>query len=1046
MKKFEIWKIVFVILFSTVFLTETETVSAKGLLAKKKRDAAAVQENAPAAAADESAIAANSQLRNEISKQETEKKETASPENSTKKKNPFTTFFDNLAKSRKRNAESSVELPSEQAVPSADLRSTGRAGSKGSEQLTFSGEDPKDEKPPFEPSYGVDRSEKQPHTEEIPEQIVLEGTAPSIPQAGAVAEDTGTAAKAPEMVSENIPQTAPLKSGLTDQNVSAHDDEQDLSEIPDSIRLENHQNGAIAGSQKSAETSDLENSKTPHTGSASSPDENPNSWILESAANPQADTQTDTHQTSAETPSDASQKEETVRNISEMDSHSEFPHSEFDEEREDLEAMPPVPTKRALKGMDPEESLDPAYARSGNSVKRESGWNQEIPELEFMEQNDTKPLLNISPQRLVSPLERRNAISSDQDPSQSDVNSDPVSAGFQNAGPLAGSAIGNSEHAENAGGLGTPTSAEISDFSLPTELPAELPAKLSDRREPMGSSSTAASVKTAASAQKDQNEDSFTMLPPPLETSVGIEPSVGSAVQITDSPASGSSNSVSRSSGTAGASEAGMKSETEWDDENFGLLPSPLEEREAGDTPTKISGKERAELKVFTQAPQNVLVGVETQFQIQIRNVSPLASNGTSVEIAIPASFTVKKALTSRGATVILRAPEENSQRCVWNLETLPASAQETLILKVVPTETVSADLRVSWSNRHAEDRKVMVAELPKLQMELIPDTLIREGEENRVKIRVANAGNCIARNIVLKMETEGCTEQTCSLQGIPALLPGNAQIVEAVITPTSREKVKLCVCAQIQNQTYALAEHFFDVQFIDMNVQIGEPESPFAGVQTKFPVEIRNLGNTQAQNLQMCLQLPENAHFAGTEPKLPYMEAGTQQIILDLADTPEGHTQYFRVLVEFDEACTTQLPFTLQTDTRILSENHVPLQIEGITNVEMKLNFPERILSTSENGIYEVQLTNTGSNTIKNGQLFAYFSDGIEPNEVKQTANVMNEGIVSFSVQSLKPGESQTFQIHANAQIGGNYTIRCQFLCEEAGLDLIQQEVSIYR
>lgn len=1013
MKKFEIWKIAFVILFSTVLLSGTETVSAKGLLAKKKREAAAVQENAPAAAPDASAIAANSQIRSEISKQEAEKKGTAGKEtvsggNTVKKKNPFTEFFDNLMNSRKTKAENRVELPSEHADPSSAVQTTGRSESRSTAQLAFSDEAPKDEKPPFEPAYGVDKSEKHANSENIPDQIVLEGTSSNAHETARASKDSGSAASA-DPHSKDIPQNAPLKPGIARSNTQAQENDSELSEIPDSIRLENHQNETLAAAKMSQDAGDSKNDRDPYTAVPDTQDENPNSWILESASElPEqtADQAKTAEQAGAADPSD--QKQDLQRKEAGDLNQPAISRPELAEERDDLEKMPPIPTKRALKGMDPDESLDSAYVRTANADQSGRVWNQEIPELEFMEQNDARPILNVSPQRLASPLDRRNATATELESQEADTEI-PL--------PLMAE-----DSAEGKNHTETHIEASaVSNSALPTELPSEMPG-------------------TGDLENGNQNEDSFSMLaPPPLETSTEIGTSVGSAVQISGESAPNFRDPLPQE--TADPSDL----ETEWN-ENFGLLPSPLEENDSEGTPAQNTAKERAELKVSTRAPKNVLVGVETQFQIQVRNVSPLVSNGTNVEIAIPKSFTVKKALTSRGAAVILRDPDANIQRCVWNLETLPASAQESLVLKVVPTETVSADLRVSWSNRHAEDRQIMVAELPKLQMELIPETMIREGEENRVKIRVANTGNCIARNIVLQMETEGCADLGYAIEGIPSLLPGSEEIVEAVFTPTTRGKVKLCVSAQIQNQTHAEVEKFFDVHFIDMNVQIEEPESSFAGMQSKIPVQIRNLGNTQATDLKMSVEIPENARFAGTEPKLPYVEAGQNLIVLDLPDTPEGHSQYFRLLMEFNEACSAQIPFTLQSDANILSETQIPIRIEGISNVEMKLNFPERVLSTSENGIYEIQLTNTGSKVIENGQLFAYFSDGIEPNSTNQSTNIMNGGIVSFDVPSLMPGETRTFQIHANARSRGDYAVRCQFQCEKAGLDLIQQEVSIYR
>ncbi len=781
----------------------------------------------------------------------------------TKKPNPVTEFFYNIGKKKKTNQE--VELPAEKASANSSLR-----GVENASRFQKYGE-PVNEKPPFAPSYGIDRTtETVSDDSAIPDSVILEDV-PSentqIVENSERAEDSVTTND--EMILEDVPATnsdSTISSGLTPPPIWG----EETAEVPPSSEPILASTDSAIGQQ------------VPYT---------QEEVILEDV--PQAEKR----------PTESTFITKEVEN----------------------ETLPPVPSKLTMSQMAPENA--PMSEPSSNPKRFQEpvyesdldSWNQEIPQLEFMEKKGTLPLLNVSPQRLASPV---------------GMAEEPV---YEN----------NANQAEFS-------SSRYTDFSEP--------------------------------------EVTFADVKPRYGTAVSLE----------------SSNTVRH-----------LK---------------------------KSTTSERAELKIKTLPPENLIVGAEATFTIEVRNETKTISEGSVIEIAIPDWFTVRNASVERGTTAVLPNSLADGQRCVWNLGVLLPNATETLNLTVIPQRSASADFRISWSNQKAETQAV-VAEAPKLEMQIDSMRSVEEGQPLPLNIRISNTGNCVARDIAVQLKTEGCVENNYIIPGIRRLLPGEEETVQVIVTPATRRTITCCAEALIQNQRFSRVENQIVVQYLDLNVEIPEIEKIFTGTDVSVPIKITNYGNAVAEKVQVFLELPSQVRVIRAEPDVMYHEPAPNQLILELNDIPSHQTEALKLQLRAEEEGSLNIPCTIQVNSRTLAKGNIPLHVEGIASMQMNLNFPTRVLSTTEFGTCEVTVKNNGTQTISDGKLQVFFSDGIEPVQTMAfSSEVLESGVISFDVAELKPGEEHTFQVQAQVREPGNYPIRCQLKSESAGLDLIQQETAIYR
>ncbi|MDO4424972.1 MAG: hypothetical protein Q4D17_04320 [Planctomycetia bacterium] len=1004
MKNFKILKFALISLFFGAGGFVAENVEAKGLFPPRTPKSTA-ETAAPAAAATEKqggvgekfwgkfqsgknrseSLGGNDGARNPVvsNGHPGTGSQTVVNESTAKKTNPIVKFFRDFGKENP-NSGSDPPLPSESAVPNANI--SGTSGTSVTQSRSWVGtNEPVNEKPPFEPSYGVVRSDSETVYSEgknavsdgisgIPDQVILEDdseTDLNLKVLEDVAEFDESSTK--EMnamveevaISDVMPVSEPIASGENSQNNS----------LPDTIVLENDAElDTFPINENESEVSEIVEAGEEISLNAASNEELEGDVLGDTElVSETAVMETDSFEEMKNDNKDSEKEilEEPEENISEEfvleapetgeieeEPVSEQPYVRKDssevkkelteEERAELgimenqEVMPPVPQNSSLEGMSPDEPLRSKTSLIFSSVdESETGtWNKAIPRLEFMEKGELTPVLNVSPQRLAQPLSKKKE---------------------------------------------TEESAVESLGALPQESSAE------------------------------------------------VLPRYGNGVSIGEHGDQGA------------AADKQSRSSISCPNGHFEERPddSGKEVMEQESVSARIP---RAELKIHTLMPGELLVGTEEQILFRVENLSDVPSEGSMIEIAIPSCFSVENTEVGRGSAAVLGSAASKNLRCVWNLGTLLGHEEETLLLKVIPTESASSDFQVSWSNQKLEKTGTVITELPNLEMQILAEKALHENVESPVRVLLKNTGNCLVKKILVKLQAEGCAKDIGFVQEVASLLPGEEQIFSASVCPTVRDQIRLNASAMIKNQVYAQTENVLKVNFMDLNLKVEEPSSVFVGMKTLLPIEITNLGNYAAKNMTFCVELPPNMAMESVSPEIKYEMNGSNQVLLHLEDISEAETT--RLVLELMPKSEGEIvmPVKFQIGAMPLAESEIRFQVSGIANVQMELEAPRRVLSVSENVFYEIRLQNTGNKKISDAKLFVFFADGIEPFSAEQTPDVMEKGIVCFAVPEFLPGTTQTFRVQAGVKGEGNYPIRCQLKSDECGLDLIQQDTAIYR
>lgn len=456
--------------------------------------------------------------------------------------------------------------------------------------------------------------------------------------------------------------------------------------------------------------------------------------------------------------------------------------------------------------------------------------------------------------------------------------------------------------------------------------------------------------------------------------------------------------------------------------------------------------EDQAELRIFTRIPENLLTGVKNQLEIEVENPSKATSEKSTVEVQIPIWMQVLKMESEKGIVKIVPGENSEDQRCTWFVGDLKPGAREKMVLQVVPQRKNAANIAVSWSNQQVSSNQTIVSEDPEIRMEILGPSSVLEGKETKVSIQVSNTGKCGVSDLNLVCSAEGCQSQKYFVPGIPYIGPGEKKVVDLSIKPASREKMKIHVDAMIQNQTFSQSNLEITVNYTDLQIRIQNPETCFVGINKKIPVEIYNSGNVPLEGCSLCVELPPQLEFAGESLGAFQQDSASGLMMMDMMPLPAGAAKTYTLDLKIKEEGNPEIPLGILANSRTIAQARIPLQIEGVANVQMELNVPSGALTALEPGTYEIRLVNTGTQKIDDGKLYVFFSEGFEPQATFNGGKILEGGIVMFDVMPLVPGESHTFQIQAQVNERGNYPIRCQLKSEKYHLDLLQQGTAIFR
>jgi hypothetical protein len=121
-----------------------------------------------------------------------------------------------------------------------------------------------------------------------------------------------------------------------------------------------------------------------------------------------------------------------------------------------------------------------------------------------------------------------------------------------------------------------------------------------------------------------------------------------------------------------------------------------------------------------------------------------------------------------------------------------------------------------------------------------------------------------------------------------------------------------------------------------------------------------------------------------------------------------------------------------------------ITTHVVALADLKLEVTDPKGPVAVGKEAVYEVRITNRGSNTAEQVNVVALFSEGIDPVGVEGGQHSIENGRVAFrTIESLPAGREIVFKIRASAKQPGTHVFRAEVLCRELETKLAAEETT---
>ncbi|MBI82426.1 MAG: hypothetical protein CMJ81_04450 [Planctomycetaceae bacterium] len=575
-----------------------------------------------------------------------------------------------------------------------------------------------------------------------------------------------------------------------------------------------------------------------------------------------------------------------------------------------------------------------------------------------------------------------------------------------------------------------------------------------DVRSPGGSTTTSPTASSGAETlsqkvsggsnrtESGRNEEARSFQARPLRrtktsraTAIDEVLKAGTDRKVAEEKPSGSSALTNSGDSSPGSERAGTRPGLS---EQLVTKLTGFEKREAVDALTTSQG---ATLRVTTTGPRTIVIGKSSPYVVKVENGNKTAAEGIVVEIMVPTKAEIVTSQVTSGRAR-LETDGEETRRVRWLIEHLEGNSEEQLDLKLIPRDSRPFDLEVNWSFEPQVSVAQIEVQEPKIEMLLTGPSDVLFGESKVYTITVRNPGTGEAENVVLNLLPIN-RQDTARVRKIGNLKAGQTERIDVELTAQSPGQILVRAQAFADGGLRAEVSEEIHVRRANLELALEAPEVKYAGTVAQYGLRVSNTGDAIAENVVATVMLPSGAELVNQKGEFEYDDS-KGRVSWPLGELRAGAERVLKLRCVLGTPGANRLEVVAEAADNLASFQSAVTVVEALADLKLMVDDPQGPIPVGEDAIYEIRLMNRGSKPAVAIQVYAFFSEGIEPVVVEGGEATFEPGQVVFEpITQIGAGEQLVFKIRARAQQSGNHIFRTEVTCEEPETDLAAQETT---
>ncbi|GHT13015.1 hypothetical protein FACS1894170_08510 [Planctomycetales bacterium] len=480
--------------------------------------------------------------------------------------------------------------------------------------------------------------------------------------------------------------------------------------------------------------------------------------------------------------------------------------------------------------------------------------------------------------------------------------------------------------------------------------------------------------------------------------------------------------------------------------ENDGSLKVSANNTIERDTSEAVSEKNLVvspRLELTTEGPPKTVVNQEAVYKIRITNNGNASADMVSLSAEIPNWIEIRSAESTSGkALTIPRDDNPQIADLTWKISRIEAGKSELLVLRLVPQQRKTVDLRIKYDfYRPTAVAKIDVEE-PILSLELQGPDEVLWGTAVLYTLLVRNTGNGSAEDVHLELLQTGSEMKECVL---PVLAAGEEQPIDIKVWTGKQEYIDINIQADGKYNLKANVSKRVSVRRPSIELHVETPSVQFLGNAAEFVVSVRNDGNAAAKDLEVKALIPLGTQFVSCDNGGAY-NSQKSEVLWKIPALAIGESYTAKVVCNAKTEGECKLSTVVSDQGGVLAEGSGSFAAEAVVKLKLNVESPSYPVEVGKDTFYTIHVKNEGTKLAENVAVMMVLDRGLEPVDVEGGDAEFFDGQVIFDKKtSLPAGQELTLKVKTKADIAENLRVRTEVICTTANVHLVDEHATYF-
>jgi uncharacterized repeat protein (TIGR01451 family) len=416
-----------------------------------------------------------------------------------------------------------------------------------------------------------------------------------------------------------------------------------------------------------------------------------------------------------------------------------------------------------------------------------------------------------------------------------------------------------------------------------------------------------------------------------------------------------------------------------------------------------------------------VNVGQESDCDLLVKNTGIIAAR----EIEVSAHFPTNVRIIS-----VEPQPKDASTHLSWSFAELQPGQEQTIKIKLVPTERGSIDTRADVRFSGTAATTLTVAE-PMIEVACSGPAEVLVGEPASQTVVVKNPGNGIATNVTIETIVPTGLEHARGerlVMDVGSLNPGETRSVRLALAATKGGRHVIQVQARADGDLVRNVTSEVHVIAPSLVSEVTGPGLRYLGRNATYTIKVRNDGAITTENVRVMHKVPEGFEVVESD-KGAQFDRPNRLVNWFVGRLQAGQAAEMKVTLRADKIGSFTHFVRSTSEHGAISDAQFSTSVEGSPALAMEITDLDDPVEVGNETAYEITVKNEGSASARSVALVCEIPAGLDVLKANGPVDcIKQKDSVSFNpVVELAPGNSITYRVHVIGTASGHHRLRAR-------------------